>query len=188
MDLNKSEAMAILGVGDMRDAHGAMRALVKIHHPDHGGKAETFQLIIDAHRLLTDKTYRFNVERLSFGHPFTERVFQQKLISAMRADGALCIKIVGNVFQKIGIPDLYVASKIWTGWLELKTENEELRPHQAKMICKLNERGVPALVARYRRRHGVFLEKVDGLSASPIMLVKNWEVGFLKCLEQQVGS
>lgn len=181
--MNKTEALAILGIKDKREAKEAMRKLVKIHHPDHGGKASVFQTVIDAHRLLTDETYRFGkVERLSFGHAYTENVFQPKMIKGLREDGALCVKIVGNVFQKIGIPDLYVASRKWTGWIELKVENRILEPHQAKMLQTLNEKGVPAIVARYRRRHGVFIEKVRGLSASPVELVKVWDKGFLDVL------
>ncbi len=182
--MNRSEAMAVLGISDTRDARGAMRALAKIHHPDvRGGNGELFKKVHDAYRLLTNKTYRMvGVERLSFGNAYTEKVFQTELIRGMRAEGALCIKIVGNVFQKIGIPDLYVASKIWTGWLELKTENEELRAHQARMLQTLNSKGVAAFVVRYRRRHGVFIEK----GGAPIELVKNWKVGFLARLHQQV--
>lgn len=186
--MNKIEAMAILGISDTRDAQRAMRNLAQIHHPDkRTGNGEIFKQVHNAYRLLTNKTYRMgNVERLSFGNPYTERVFQTKLILGLRQEGALCVKIVGNVFQKMGIPDWYVASKIWTGWLELKTENEELSSPQARMIHKFNERGVPAFVIRYRRKHGVFIEKVDGDSASPIELVVNWRVGFLDRLHQQV--
>ncbi len=179
--MNKVEAMAILGIGDARDARSAMRVLVKIHHPDlRGGDGEQFKKVHDAYRLLTNVTYRMgNVERLSFGNAYVENVFQPKIIKGLRQDGAICWQIVGNVFQKLGLPDLYVASKIWTGWLELKVENRVLEPHQAKRIRELNERGVPAFVARYRRKHGVFIEIVDGDSATPIELVEDWKQGLL---------
>lgn len=183
--MNRTEAFAILGIGDRRDAQSAMRKLAQIHHPDKGGTAARFQEIMDAYRLVVDKTYRMNVERLSFGHPYTERVFQQELLKSFRGQGAVCINVVGNVFQKIGIPDLYVASKIWIGWLELKTENEELRLHQVKMIRELRLQGVNVFVLRYRRKHGVVVEgisckgRISEDRGSPIVIVKDWKKNLL---------
>lgn len=181
--MNKVEALAILGIEDKSDAKEAMRRLVKIHHPDHGGTAARFIEIMNAYRLVCNSAYRMNVERLSFGNPYKENVFQQKLLQGLRLQGAYCIKFVGNVFQKVGTPDIYIAHLQWAGWVELKTENEELRPHQAKAIRELNARGINALVARYRRRHGVILERVERKGVCiPVLLCKEWKDNFISDL------
>ncbi len=72
-----------------------------------------------------------------------ESNFQKILVKSLRECGTVVFNIHGHAFQVAGIPDLYVAHKIWSGWLELKTGNNpatKLQQHTLKQLydCHIN--------------------------------------------------
>jgi len=75
-----------------------------------------------------------------------ETNFQRILIKSLRECGATVFNIHGHAMQVAGIPDLYVAHKIWSGWLELKCGNNPPTKLQSHTLKKLNDSGVEAYI------------------------------------------
>ncbi len=72
-----------------------------------------------------------------------ETNFQRVLVKSLRECGVVVFNIHGHAMQVAGIPDLYVAHTIWSGWLELKTGNNpvtKLQQHTLKQLydCNIN--------------------------------------------------
>lgn len=57
------------------------------------------------------------------------------------------MKIHGNKFQKIGVPDLCVVIDGLSIWIETKVGNNKTSPVQKEVINELNESGAVAFVA-----------------------------------------
>lgn len=72
----------------------------------------------------------------------------QQLARRLREAGALVLPLVAGVHHAPGWPDKYVASRAWTGWLELKSGDREATPAQRDCMAALLERGVPCAVLR----------------------------------------
>lgn len=62
---------------------------------------------------------------------------------------AMVLVTIGNLYQS-GFPDLYVAHRDWTGWLELKYQDGRSRKSQQFAVRELRRRGVPAYFFRQR--------------------------------------
>jgi hypothetical protein len=176
--MNRTEAMAVLGISAASEAKAAMRNLVQIHHPDKGGTQKRFVQIMDAYRCLTG-SYKVDIPRLQFGFPdVRESVFQGKVIKSLRAGGCLVWKMHGHGMQKIGIPDLYFAGPL-TGWLELKVGNNQVSAIQALTLKQLRDVKVWAYVARLSRG-AVSLEDEAG---EVFTVVRDWVgPGFVESL------
>jgi hypothetical protein len=54
----------------------------------------------------------------------------------------------GNVMQRTGLSDTFVAHRYWHGWLEFKSETGKLRKTQEVFLRQMMDRGVPAFVVR----------------------------------------
>lgn len=80
-------------------------------------------------------------------------------------------KIHGNMMQKSGWPDVYVYSRIWTGWLELKVGSNKADPLQVQCIKALKMQHVPAFVLRGLTKRAAILEDENGNTISPIVLL-----------------
>lgn len=76
-----------------------------------------------------------------------EKDFQRKLIDFLKKRNAFVFNFIGNVFQS-GVPDLFVAHRYWSGWLELKTTSK-LTEQQKHNLTELRRRGQNAYVVRY---------------------------------------
>lgn len=76
-----------------------------------------------------------------------EKDFQRKLIDFLKQRNAFVFNFIGNVFQS-GVPDLFVAHRYWSGWLELKTTSK-LTEQQRHNLTELRRRGQNAYVVRY---------------------------------------
>jgi hypothetical protein len=50
---------------------------------------------------------------------------------------ALVLTFAGSAFQSHGIPDWFVAHRIWSGWIEWKYDKGVLTPAQKVMLQKL---------------------------------------------------
>lgn len=95
-----------------------------------------------------------------------ETEWQAKVVSQIRKCNALVLNTHGHIYQQSGWPDIYIAHRFFSGWVELKGEHTLLEDHQRLIMKKLNERGVPAYVARYpnliQNHEGRLLGKFDG--------------------------
>lgn len=56
---------------------------------------------------------------------------------------AVMIKVHGNPYQRSGVPDLYVAIKGKSIWIEIKREGADTTALQRAMLVKLRDMGVP---------------------------------------------
>ncbi len=80
-----------------------------------------------------------------------ETNFQRILVTSFKQAGALVFNIHGHSMQIAGIPDLYVAHKVWTGWLELKTGVNKATKLQISTLRKLEVMGVNVLILVERK-------------------------------------
>jgi hypothetical protein len=71
-----------------------------------------------------------------------ERTWQSKLAKSLREQGAVVLVKHGNSTEGPGWPDLYVAHRQWTGWLELKIEPNKPTQRQRSVMQKLRSQGV----------------------------------------------
>jgi hypothetical protein len=80
---------------------------------------------------------------------YSETKFKKEVITGLRTHNAIVVCIEGgNVRQRVGLPDTFVAHRLWHGWLEFKSERGKLKEHQRIFLKQMNERGVPAFVLR----------------------------------------
>lgn len=77
----------------------------------------------------------------------SEAKFQKKVVNFLRRHNAYVINFIGNIYQK-DVPDLYVAHRYWTGWIELKFGLGKLSPGQIHALRQLYRREVPYAVWR----------------------------------------
>lgn len=77
-----------------------------------------------------------------------ESSFQGKIIDRLKETGCEILNLHGHAMQASGWPDIYVASRMWTGWIEFKMFRTSYKEHQRLRLKRLNERGVPAFVFR----------------------------------------
>lgn len=75
-----------------------------------------------------------------------ETNFQRILVTSFRQSGAIVFNTHGHGMQVAGIPDLYVASNIWTGWLELKTGTNKATLLQLRTLRCLTDANVNAYI------------------------------------------
>ncbi len=75
-----------------------------------------------------------------------ETNFQRILTTAFKQSGATVFNIHGHGMQVAGIPDLYIAHSIWTGWLELKTGTNKATRLQLKTLRCLSDAHVNAYI------------------------------------------
>lgn len=59
---------------------------------------------------------------------------------------ALIFAFVGSAYCASGIPDWFLAHRIWTGWIEHKMPYGKISPSQRAQLIKLKHRGVKAYV------------------------------------------
>ena len=78
-----------------------------------------------------------------------ENEWANRLIGEMRRCNALVLNIHGEQYQQPGWPDIYIAHTYVQGFVEFKGFATKLESHQKSMLRKLNQRGVPAFLARY---------------------------------------
>ena len=76
-----------------------------------------------------------------------ERQFQKQVVQFLRRRNALVFNLIGNAFQR-DLPDLYVAHRFWTGWLELKCDNYQPTKAQLSILAQLRKHGVKAYLFR----------------------------------------
>ncbi len=75
-----------------------------------------------------------------------ETNFQKILVKSLRECGTVVFNIHGHSMQVAGIPDLYIAHKIWSGWLELKTGNNPVTKLQQHTLKQLYDWGINAYI------------------------------------------
>ena len=98
-----------------------------------------------------------------------ERTFQHYVKDGLTAVGAWVFNVHGHVMQKRGVPDLYIAHPLWTGWIELKYESRELQTIQRAHLNSLLMLTVPAFVLRLQG--GILsAEHDDGMGAETMYL------------------
>jgi len=76
-----------------------------------------------------------------------ESSFQAQIVKFLRQRDALVFNFIGNVYQR-DIPDLYIAHKYWSGWLELKTKNHQVTAGQRHNLTHLRRHNIKAYVVR----------------------------------------
>ena len=77
-----------------------------------------------------------------------ETDFAKKITKNIRDCNGLVLSVVGNRMQQNSWPDIYVAHRYWTGWIEFKGLKTMLRKDQAKLLEGLRERYIEAYVVR----------------------------------------
>jgi hypothetical protein len=81
----------------------------------------------------------------------TESEFTRAFCAELRTTGAIVEAIVASRMQKSGLPDRYVSSVRWHGWVEFKGIKTPLKIHQADVIFKFHKRKpFSAIVARMK--------------------------------------
>lgn len=161
--MNRFEALKVLSLSEQFDTAALKRAYrlnAKRHHPDRGGDETLFKYVCEAYRVLSEKpksvvTVDWTAFTQSVADTFKpandamkETQFKNKIVAMLKEEGAKTFKIHGSEWQEPGWPDLYVAHKMWTGWLELKVNAGE-SDLQRKRIADLRIRGVYAAFMRY---------------------------------------
>ena len=79
-----------------------------------------------------------------------ERRFQKRLVEQLRAAGAVVLNKIGSTEEGPGWPDLWVGHRLWSGWLELKTNNHMPTPVQSRKIALLASVDVPVFLMRVK--------------------------------------
>ena len=79
-----------------------------------------------------------------------ERTYQAQIIKEIQSANGLVLNKWGNVREGSGWPDLYVPSRIWHGWLELKVGKNKCSAIQKIVIRQLVEREVNVHVLRWK--------------------------------------
>lgn len=78
----------------------------------------------------------------------TETFLRKKLVKALREVGAEVIPYVGSLMGQQGTADIFVAHKMWHGWIEFKGPNTKIKPLQIRFINRQLDRNVNALFCR----------------------------------------
>ena len=78
----------------------------------------------------------------------SEKIFQRDVVRALEGVGSWILNFHGHGYGRSGIPDLFVANRKWSGWIELKIGNK--KPTDLQVVCMkdLLCRGVPSFVVR----------------------------------------
>lgn len=77
-----------------------------------------------------------------------EKDYQRKLVKFLKEHNALVMNFIGNVYQS-GVPDLFVAHRRWSGWLELKGPRTTITEQQKYNLTELRRHGQWAYVLRF---------------------------------------
>ncbi len=77
-----------------------------------------------------------------------ESAYTKKLRKRLIEEGAVVWKWHGSGMGINGVPDLYVASTLWSGWIEVKVARNKASASQSARIEELNQRCVDAFVLR----------------------------------------
>ncbi len=81
---------------------------------------------------------------------------------------ALVYSFAGSMFSHAGMPDWFVAHRIWTGWIEWKYSHGVLSTVQKRNNEKLRARGVNACVIRYIQAASYASVQLEGLDGYKI--------------------
>ena len=79
-----------------------------------------------------------------------ETKFANDVRDALESVGGFCFNVHGHRFQKSGMPDMYVAHREWSGWVEFKVLNNSASKLQMMKLKTLLVVGVPAFVVRLK--------------------------------------
>jgi hypothetical protein len=96
----------------------------------------------------------------------SESEFQRALVGGLRSFGAQVLNLNPNERMGYGWPDLFISSRLFNGWVELKTGKRELEVHQAQRMTLLNENDTKTCVLRLR---GDFSLHIEHYSAQAIL-------------------
>jgi hypothetical protein len=91
----------------------------------------------------------------------TETTLRKKVCSILRDRGSLIIPYVGSTMGAKGTPDIFLADKNWSGWIEFKGPTTKIKPIQWQFIQDLRKRKVKAVVMRLFEGHFI-LDEVFG--------------------------
>lgn len=89
----------------------------------------------------------------------TESEWTRRICNGLKECGAVVFALVGSRMQAPGWPDRWVGHTVWSGWLEFKGLDTELRPLQAKIISDINARWPGGA---YVVRQGITIEDAHG--------------------------
>ena len=67
----------------------------------------------------------------------TENQWKAALVKELRSRGVMVLSLHGHAMQAPGWPDIFVADKLWSGWIELKAHDGELSGAQRIIGRKL---------------------------------------------------
>ena len=151
--MTRQQALHILGLSEgftVEVLTKAWRAAAMRTHPDLGGNVTDFKNVKIAYEVLkqlrgADLTRSFTFKPVNIMTEETK--FKNAIKTHLTGLGAKVFKVHGSEWQEPGWPDLYVAHKTWTGWLELKVSASDAAL-QKRRIEELKIRGVFAAFAR----------------------------------------
>ncbi len=104
----------------------------------------------------------------------SEFEWKAQLTEDLRGKAALVLSLHGHAMQAPGWPDLYIAHRFWSGWLELKRE-ATLAPLQRERLEGLTSRGVNGWIV-----HWPFNQD------NPLWLIKDSDM--IYCAETPIGD
>lgn len=115
--------------------------------------------------------------------------FQKWFIKTLKLCGALTFNVHGHGMQAVGWPDVYVAHRMYHGWVELKAgSGGRLSQFQKDRIHMLLDHGVPAVVLAWRPGDGgdVQVEDTTGKPYLDERCVQDWNTLQRSCKETPV--
>jgi len=89
----------------------------------------------------------------------TESTLRQPLVKALRKTGAKVTPIVGSTMGIKGTSDVFLASKLWHGWIEFKGPKTKIEPIQLEFIKDHRARLVNAVFLRLLDNNNILLDE-----------------------------
>jgi hypothetical protein len=146
--VNHAQAKAVLGWDGKEPLQKCIRRRKRETHPDISGlDGSDFKLVCQAANVLMHQP------KVDVTVPLQEvrpaKLTETQFTSKIRRQFPFSLKIHGSIMQESGIPDLYVCSHLWEGWLELKVGTRVVEKLQWKQMDRIRENGGQAFVLRY---------------------------------------
>lgn len=101
----------------------------------------------------------------------TETQLRKPFVEALRKAGAIVVPYVGSTFGQQGTSDVFVAHKLWSGWIEFKGPKTKVEPIQVRFIKDMQIRRVNATIVRLLK-HGQYQLEDWGLIGTDAYLVQ----------------
>jgi len=89
----------------------------------------------------------------------TETALRKPICEALRKCGGDITPYVGSTMGREGTCDIFLAHKLWHGWIEFKGPNTKIKPTQELYIQELRKRNVKAVVIRIFENNSLMFDE-----------------------------